>query len=453
MVVYMKKEFSQNTTEVFSKTIFHYVPEILKYIDEIREPRKRNNYSMRYLIMSEMLMFLSEGKSQRFTETAYRDNKYLENIGKIIKEELRKIPDAEIYTNVFSKVEKEEIEKFQYKINYQMIRNKIYEGSKILGKYNLVLDATRFQKAHYEISEEWLKETKDGNTTWYLSMLELKLVANNKAISLMNEMIKNEDKKKENETEEEIKNKSIEELKQDCELNASKRMLPRFRKIYPRLPVRIIADSLYPSIGLIELCEKENLEYIFVLKDKRIPTLLTEFLTLVSMSEGNREIKETKEQIVLTLWENDIDYKGKKINVIRQITKDKETGKYSKWMWITNREITRNNLYKIIYCAKLRDYIENQGFREQKITSGIDLEHVYSKDIKAIKVIYTIIQITHLILQIIEHSNICGEFNKKYGSVKVFRRKFYAHLTETYINIELIQIKIQIRFDKSLMTY
>ena len=449
----MKKEFSKNTTEVFAKTIFHYVPEILKYIDEICEPRKRNNYSMRYLIMSEMLMFLSEGKSQRFTETAYRDNKYLENIGKIIKEELRKIPDAEIYTNVFSKVEKEEIEKFQYKINYQMIRNKIYEGSKILGKYNLVLDATRFQKAHYEISEEWLKETKDGNTTWYLSMLELKLVANNMAISLMNEMIKNEDKKKENETEEEIKNKSIEELKQDCELNASKRMLPRFRKIYPRLPVRIIADSLYPSIGLIELCEKENLEYIFVLKDKRIPTLLAEFLTLVSMSEGNREIKETKEQIVLTLWENDIDYKGKKINVIRQITKDKETGKYSKWMWITNREITRNNLYKIIYCAKLRDYIENQGFREQKITSGIDLEHVYSKDIKAIKVIYTIIQITHLILQIIEHSNICGEFNKKYGSVKVFRRKFYAHLTETYINIELIQIKIQIRFDKSLMTY
>ena len=449
----MKKEFSKNTTEVFTKTIFHYVPEILKYIDEIEDPRKRYDYSMRYLIMSEMLMFLSEGKSQRFTETAYKDNKYLENIGKIIKEDIRKIPDAEIYTNVFSRIEKEEIEKFQYKINYQMIRNKIYEDSKILGKYNLVLDGVRFQKAHYEISKEWLNETKEGNTTWYLSMLELKLVANNMAISLMNEMIKNEDKKKENETEEEIKNKSIEELKQDCELNASKRMLPRFRQTYPRLPVRIIADSLYPSIGLIELCEKENLEYIFVLKDKKIPTLLTEFLTLVSMPEGNREIMESNEKIVLTLWENEIDYKGKEINVIRQITKDKETGKYSKWMWITNREITRKNLYKIIYCAKLRDYIENQGFREQKITSGMDLEHVYSKDIKAIKVIYTIIQITHLILQIIEHSNICGEFNEKYGSVKVFRRKFYAHLTETYINIELIQIKIQIRFDKSLMIY
>lgn len=449
----MKKEFSKNTTEVFAKTIFHYVPEILKYIDEIKEPRKRKDYTMRYLIMSEMLMFLSEGKSQRFTETAYKETKYLENIGKIIKEDIRRIPDAEIYTNVFSRIEKEEIEKFQYKINYQMIRNKIYENSKILGKYNLVLDATRFQKAHYEINKEWLNETIEGKTIWYLSMLELKLVANNMAISIMNEMIKNEDKKKENETEEEIKNKSIEELKQDCELNATKRMLPKFREIYPRLPVRIIADSLYPSIGLIELCEEENLEYIFVLKDKKIPTLLTEFLTLVSLPIGNREIMETNEKIVLTLWENNIDYRGKKINVIRQITKNKKTEKYSKWMWITNREITRKNLYKIIYCARVREYIENQGFREQKVTSGIDLEHVYSKDIKAIKVIYTIIQITHLMLQIIEHSNICGEFNKKYGSIKVFRRKFYAHLTEKDMNIEIFQIKIQIRFDKSLMIY
>lgn len=449
----MKKEFSKNTTEVFTKTIFHYIPKIQKYIDEIKDPRKRKDYSMRYLIISEMLMFMSEGKSQRFTETAYKDTKYLENIERIINEEVKNIPDAEIYTNVFSKIEKEEIEDFQYKINYQMIRNKTYKEAKVLGKYNLALDGTRFQKAHKEVSKEWMKETKDGKTTWYLSMLELKLVANNMAVSMMNEMIRNEDKKKENETEEEIRNKSAEQIKQDCELNAAKRLIPKFRERYPRLPVRIIGDSLYPSIGLIELCEEEDIEYIFVLKDKKIPTILEEFMTLVSMPEGNRELKESKDKITLTLWENEVDYRGKKISVIRQITKNKETGKYSKWMWITNKEINKKNVYKIIYCAKSRDYIENQGFREQKVTSGIDLEHVYSKNIKAIKVIYTIIQITHLIMQIIEHSDICGEFNKKYGSVKVFRRKFYAHLTETELNIEQIQIKIQIRFDKSLMIY
>ena len=177
-------------------------------------------------------------------------------------------------------------------------------------------------------------------------MLELKLIANNMAVSIMNEMIKNEDRKKENETEEDVENKSAEEIKQDCELNASKRLIPKFKESYPRLPIRIIADSLYPSIGLIELCEEENIEYIFVLKEKKIPTLLTELLTLVSLPTGNREIIENKEKIVLTLWENNIDYKGKKINVIRQITKNKETEKYSKWMWITNREITRKTYTK-----------------------------------------------------------------------------------------------------------
>lgn len=207
-----------------------------------------------------------------------------------------------------------------------MIRNKTYEDSKILGKYNLVLDAVRFQKAHYEISKEWLKETVEGKTTWYLSMLELKLVANNMAVSIMSEMIKNEDQKKENETEEEIKNKNAEQLKQDCELKASKRLLLKFRKTYPRLPVRIIADSLYPSMSLIELCEKENIEYIFVLKDKRIPTLLRDFLEVVSMPEGNREIIEDGEKIIFTLWENEIDYKERKINIIRQIIKNKKAG-------------------------------------------------------------------------------------------------------------------------------
>ena len=391
----MKKEFSNNTTEVFTKIIFHYIPEILKYIDEIKDPRKDWDYSMRYLIFSEMLMFLSEGKSQRFTETAYTDSNYLENIGKMIKEDIKKVPDAEVYTDVFSRISEKDIEDFKYKINYKMIRNKTYENAKVLGKYNCALDGSRFQKAHYEISKEWLSEIKEGKTNWYIAMLELKLVANSMAISLM--------------------------------------------------------SSLYPSESLIKMCEELEYEYIFVLKDKKMPTLTKEFLTLVSLPEGERQIKENTKEIILTMWANEIDYKGLKVNVIRQIKKNKQTGENSIWMWITNREVTRRNVEKIIYCAKCRDYIENQGFREQKVTSGIDLEHVYSKNIRAIKMIYTIIQITHLILQIIEHSDICGEFNKKYGSVKVFRRKFYAHITEKLLNIELIQIKIQIRFDKSTL--
>ena len=45
--------------------------------------------------MSEMTMFLSEGKSQRFTETAYNDSAYLVNIIELTGESINKIPDAD----------------------------------------------------------------------------------------------------------------------------------------------------------------------------------------------------------------------------------------------------------------------------------------------------------------------------------------------------------------------
>lgn len=448
----VKKEFSRNTTEVFTKTMFHNIPNILKYIDEIKDKRKRIYYPMRYLFMSEMMMFLSEGKSQRFIETAYKGTNYLENINKITKTEVERIPDSEIYTNVFSRIEEEEIEKFSYKINNKMIRNKIYADSKVLGKYNSILDGTRFQKAHYEVSKEWLSQTVGEKTTWYIAMLELKLVAYGMAVSIMSEIIKNEDKKKENETEEDVAKKSEEDVKQDCEINAAKRLIPKFRKQYPRLPIRIIGDSLYPSQEMFKKLREENIEYIFVLKDEKIPSITEEFFALVSLPEAERFVMYTEEATILTMWVNEIDYKGEKVNVIRQIRKNRD-GSNSVWMWVTNREITRRNVSKIIYCAKLRSYIENQGFREQKRTSGIELEHIYSKNIKAIRVIYGIIQITHLILQIMEHSDICGEFNKKYGSVKVFEKMFYADLTKQIVNIKIIQIRIQIHFDKTTLTY
>ena len=52
-----------------------------------------------------------------------------------------------------------------------------------------------------------------------------------------------------------------------------------------------------------------------------------------------------------------------------------------------------------------------------------------------------------------KHSDICGDFKQKYGSVKVFEKKFYADLTKEIVNIKIIQIKIQIHFNKSTLTY
>ena len=203
------------------------------------------------------------------------------------------------------------MQRFQYKIMYRMIRNKTFESGKEYGKYNIVIDGTRFKKAHYEASPEWLSQTKDGKTTWYIGTLDMKLVANNMCVPIMNEFMKNED------IEEENINGTEERKKQDCELKAAKRLIEKFKKNYPRLPIRIIADSLYPCASMIKLCEENKIEYIFVLKDKKLPSITKEFLTLVSDKNSNRKLVEEKSKITYTMWENQIDYNCNMVNVIR----------------------------------------------------------------------------------------------------------------------------------------
>ena len=48
--------------------------------------------------------------------------------------------------------------------------------------------------------------------------------------------------------------------------------------------------------------------------------------------------KESEEEIVLTMWGNELDYKGLKTNIIREIRKNKKKGKCAIWMWMKNRK-------------------------------------------------------------------------------------------------------------------
>lgn len=58
--------------------------------------------------------------------------------------------------------------------------------------------------------------------------------------------------------------------KQDCELNAAKRLLARIKKDYPRLPILLQGDALYAVEPIMKLCrEKYHWEYLFTQKDTR----------------------------------------------------------------------------------------------------------------------------------------------------------------------------------------
>ena len=83
---------------------------------------------------------------------------------------------------------------------------------------------------------------------YYHKVLEAKLVLSEKiVISLDTEFIENENEKV---------------SKNDCEINAAKRLLERLKKNYPRLSLCIQGDALYAAETVMKICKGNHWKYI-----------------------------------------------------------------------------------------------------------------------------------------------------------------------------------------------
>lgn len=231
-------------------------------------------------------------------------------------------------TDTFSRLKVEEVENLRDNMTKKLIRNKILDSEKIYGYFNVLIDATRFQKAHYEVSPEWLHMTHEGKTTWYVAVEEAKIIGKEMVLSLETEMLRNEDGSS----------------KQDCEINAFKRLAKQIKRKNPKLKIRILGDSLYACEPVIKICKENNWKYIIVLKEERLKSVMEQYLELVWQEKDNIRFEENEEEIKIYQWVNEIDNEKYKTNVLEEITYYKKSKEQSKWIWITNQEITSRNV-------------------------------------------------------------------------------------------------------------
>ena len=101
----------------------------------------------------------------------------------------------------------------------------------------------------------------------------------------------------------------------------------------------------------------------------------------------------------------------------------------------------------------MRWKIENEGFNVQK-TGGYELEHTYTNDPNSAKVFYLLLQIAHLLAQLLYKANLLErDFLDGLGSAK----NLAFRLLEAWRNVRmdrtditaLLQKRFQIRFDSS----
>lgn len=119
---------------------------------------------------------------------------------------------------------------------------------------------------------------------------------------------------------------------------------------------------------------------------------------------------------------NGIDYHGHLLNVLEYGDSDKK-----RFCFLTNLPITEKNRAALLTDGRRRWGIENQGFNAQK-RQGYALEHLFSRDYQAIKNHYLLIQIGHMISQIME------SWEKLWEKIKQSREQKHRRMLESWKN-------------------
>ena len=89
--------------------------------------------------------------------------------------------------------------------------------------------------------------------------------------------------------------------------------------------------------------------------------------------------------------------------------------------------------------GRLRWKIENEGFNLQK-NGGFALEHAYSTHPGPIKNWYLLLQIAHLILQLLERGNLLGQTAARlFGSLRGLARRLAESLRQQLIPAEALE--------------
>ena len=130
---------------------------------------------------------------------------------------------------------------------------------------------------------------------------------------------------------------SEEKRKQDCETKAFKRLAGKIKEAYPRLPIILLADSLYASEPVMDTCRDNGWEFIIRYKTGSIPSITEEY--------ENIPEKETSGHAE---YVNEIDYNGKMVNMLRFWEEKIVNGEAvrTEFQWLTSIRITRKNAEK-----------------------------------------------------------------------------------------------------------
>ena len=384
----------------FVKMQNHFFPNLIEELGNVYDPRKENytDYTSEELLYQIILKNACTIETMRQMTEWFGDANCASNLGKLIGRKIENIAHYDTINNFLERLEINELNNIKVGMVKRLIRNKSFNQARMRdNQWIVILDGTglyHFREKHCENCLVKEITDKEGNKkkVYYHNVLEAKIIiAENIVISIGTEFIENE---------------SEDVDKQDCEINASKRLLKRIKEEFPKLKICILGDSLYAVESIIDICKDSGWNYLLRCKEGRQKNLIMDYRYVLESGEYGEKKNILVEEKGTAKYVNHVEeITGKDFTAnifeyeYEQISKRTNKKNTVKFQWITDIELTNKNIEEMVKCGRKRWKIENEGFNTQK-NILYKIEHINSKNPNAMKNHYLLTQITDILMQL-----------------------------------------------------
>ena len=235
--------------------------------------------------------------------------------------------------------------------------------------YLCSLDATQFFSSETITCAHCLKTTHAGGVTTYShKALQAAIMHPDRkqVIALMPEEISNDDG----------------HTKQDCEINAAKRLLPKLGQQHPHMKFIICGDGLYSKYPFVAEAQRQDMHFILVAKPDDHCSMMN-VIAASSASVHEQCRRDERGRLHRYRWISQVPLSGNSIytpfvnffsyQLIVYDKRGKEKITYQN-SWVTDLDVTADTIELLVRAARCRWKIENECFNTLK-NQGYRIEH------------------------------------------------------------------------------
>ncbi len=227
--------------------------------------------------------------------------------------------------------------------------------------------------------------------------------------------------------------------KQDCEINAGKRIVDKIRRTHPKLKMIITADGLYSKQPFIDVLKDARMSFILVAKPTDHKLLFQWVDEIDGLGQcGHLQFTDDKGRRHVYRWVNQVPLNGSRnadpVNFFEYWLHVGQKATYHN-SWVTDRKVSKANVVELVRAGRARWKIENETFNTLK-NQGYHIEHNFGHGQRYLSNTFFILNLlAFFIHQILE---LCDR-GYQYCRSKFSSRKEYWNNLRTGIRLMLFR--------------